>query len=171
MLRGIESKLRQPAAKGTVMAVLDSFEILPHPLRSPTLVIGKSGNLVPVRTVRGNQDHCVVGSTPAERTRPRVEHSINALAFVSLEVFLIKFLLAAISVVTNKEVPLQGRIFRSEGVEGGDVVVLRQTVSFWVARAAALQFSRIATSFENEDRVSGFCQSRGDSSAARARSY
>ncbi len=93
-------------------------------LRSPV----SSRDVIPIRVVRIDQDHGVVGGAPAQRAGARIEDAVARWHVVG-----VALLLAIVVIVPHEEIPLHGGVFGSESVEGGHIVIGGQAV---LARSA-----------------------------------
>ena len=109
-----------------------------------------------------------MGGASAQCPGAWVQDSVYGLALKFLEVLRIEPLLLGVGVMTDKEVPLQGFVFRRKAVEGRDVVVVRQPIYVRLNRISSAQLSRIATGFEHRDRMPGLRQTCGNRASAGA---
>ena len=113
-----------------VFAALHALPVLPHVLRVPRRVVGPLGDLVPVAVVRHDRDHRVVRGAAAERAGARIENplALDVLLFVALRVG---------PIMVDVKAPRHLRNLGGEGVEGGDLVLVRFRVAARLDQADA----------------------------------
>ena len=99
-------------------AIFHVFEILAHVGRLPGWVAGKFRDMFPVVVMRIDEDQGIMRGTTAQGSSSRIKNAI-AVA-VELDVALLLFV---VGVMPYEEIPLHGRVFRREGVKGGNLVV------------------------------------------------
>src|SRR5579863_149153 len=152
----------------TVVAIFQALEVAPHFTGIPTRVAGEPRDVVPIFVVRINQNHRIVRRASAQGAGTRIQHAIYRFAVQRLVILWIAFLNTPVGKMTYEEIPLHGVIFRSKGVEGGNVVVLWQAIDAGSEGVAARQFARVAAGFKQDYLPAGFRKSRGYRAAARA---
>src|SRR3954452_17838583 len=117
-----DAKLAQQAPEWTVPAILDALLIFRHRCTRPTGISGLCRDKVPITRLSRNEDHRVMGSTSAERSRPRVKYSLIE------DAFLVARGLRFVTIMLDEEVPGHRRALGSEWMKGGNVVVARKAV-------------------------------------------
>jgi hypothetical protein len=85
-----------------------------------------------------------VGGASTEGTGPWVEHTVDPLPTPFRTVLGVALLKGLIGVVVNKEVPLDGFIFGSKGVEDWYVIVVRETILVGIVGIAASEEAGVA---------------------------
>src|SRR4030095_11985842 len=119
MTRQIQAKkILKPAIDGSMPAIFHALEIFVHVGRLPRWVAGKFRDMSPVFVMRIDEDQGIMRGTTAQGSSPRIKNAI-AVA-VELDVALLLFV---VGVMPYEEIPLQRRVFRREGVKGGNLVV------------------------------------------------
>src|SRR6516225_10782414 len=57
------------------MLICGSLEVAPHGIVGPRRISGYPGDVVPIRGIRVNRNHCMVRSTAANRARARIKYA------------------------------------------------------------------------------------------------
>src|SRR5262249_33053245 len=107
-----------------------------------------------------DQDHGVVRRASAEGAGARVKNAAHRLVLELLTILRVALLTLVVSVVTNKKVPLHGRIFGCEPVEGRDIVVMGQPVILGIDRIAAGEKPGITSGLEEYDAATSLSEPR-----------
>src|SRR5271170_7249017 len=123
---GVDAQLVEPAINPSIMAILQPLEVAAHLACSPARVASQCRDAIPVRIMRIDQDHGIVGGTATQGPRSGIKHSVDITAIPTLPVIRIAALARVVAVVAYEEVPLQGLIFRSEGVKARHIVIRRE---------------------------------------------
>jgi len=167
----VDADLRQPAMHRTVVAVFQALKVAAHVPGVPTDVTGELCDMLPIRVVRIDQNHCIVRGASAERARARIEHAIHWFAVPRFVILRIALLKTPVGEMANKEIPLHGVIFRGKAVKGGDIVIFRQAIDVGVKSIATRQLARITACLQQQHAAAGLRQTRRYSSAAGARTH
>src|SRR4029453_17754898 len=102
---GIDADLGEQAIGPAMVTVLQPLEVSPHAPGAPGGIAGEACEVVPVRIVRIEEDHRVVGGAAAQGPRPRIEDAVHARACPRLAILGIPALGGAAPVVADEEVP------------------------------------------------------------------
>src|SRR5258705_11003424 len=86
VVRGVEADLGEQAVRPAMVTVLQPLEVSPHAPGAPGGIAGEAGEVVPVRIVRIEEDHRVVGGAAAQGPRPRIEDAVDARALPRLTI-------------------------------------------------------------------------------------
>ncbi len=119
------------------MAILKTLEPGSHRLRPPAVVSGQLLDVFPVVIEGVDEDLRVVRSASAQGSGARIEDAIDFTTFPFLDIFPVESLRSFVRVVANKEIPSDRFVLRSERMEGGHIVVVRQAVGLGIERIAA----------------------------------
>src|SRR5262249_57938269 len=120
----IDADLGQEAIRPAVVAVLERLEVAPHATGAPGRIAGEAGDVVPVRVVRIDHDHGVVGGAAAQGARARIENPVDPGAVPRLAVFRILSLARLAAVVADRGGPRPRAGLAGAGVGAGHVVVV-----------------------------------------------
>src|SRR5260370_20671529 len=100
----VEPELCQPSVYWPVMAVLHALEILPHFFGLPTRIVGEVGNVLPVRSIRTNQNHGIVSRATTQGASSRIINPISRLVLELRNIVGGKLLLNPAPITTAKDV-------------------------------------------------------------------
>ena len=171
MAREVDAQLREPAVHRAVVAVLESLEVPAHARGAPGGIPGERGDAVPVVFVRIHEDQGVVGGAAAQGAGPRIEHAVDEPVVPCLPVLRVLVLARVALVVPDEEVPRHRVVLGREGVEGGHVVVLGETLAVGVDGIPADHVARVSARLEQHDGVARLGEAGGQRSAAGARAH
>ena len=171
MARGVEAQPLKLAVEPAIAAILDPLEIAAHMGCAPGSIPCQFGDAVPIIIVRIDGDQGVMGCAAAQRARPGVENPVDRQSLIFSLIFWIGLLQRIGGVVAHEELPGQRLVFRREGVKGGDVVIVRQSILRGVKGIAAVKHPGIAAGLDEEHPHAGLGEAGGHRPPAGARAH